>query len=178
MQDEGCVLRPVEERDLARLLVWRNSDRIRAVMFNDELITPEEHRAWFEKLQQGGDIHCLIFEQDGRPVGVVNVNQIDRRNGICHWGFYLGETDVPRGTGAAMGRLAFRQIFEVLGIRKLIGETFAFNVRSIDFHKRLGFSEEGCFRRQVLKGGRYEDVLSLALFREEWLDRGDVEEGA
>ena len=110
----------------------------------------------------------LLFALDGRPLGVVNVTRADRHNGTCHWGFYIGATDPPRGSGTAMGYLGLDYIFATLGLRKVIGEAFAFNEASIAFHRRLGFAQEGCFVRQVLKGGTYRDIISFALFNDQW----------
>ncbi|MCL6479750.1 MAG: UDP-4-amino-4,6-dideoxy-N-acetyl-beta-L-altrosamine N-acetyltransferase [Peptococcaceae bacterium] len=151
------------------MLEWRNSDRIRAVMFTDRIITMDEHRAWFERLYKEKTAICRIFEFQDRPVGVVNIIQIDRHNHKCSWGVYLGEVDVPRGTGTVMGYLALEYIFEALGMRKLCAEVLAFNTTSIKFHKKLGFVEEGRFIKHVLKNGNYEDVIAMALFDEDWV---------
>ncbi|BDV43447.1 acetyltransferase [Geotalea uraniireducens] len=168
LERNRCTLRPVTEDDLARLLEWRNSERIRLNMYSDHLISWEEHRAWFARLQESDTARTLLFAVDGRPLGVVNAVRIDRRNGTCYWGFYLGETDAPRGSGTAMGYLGLDYIFSELGLRKVIGEAFAFNEASIAFHRRLGFVQEGCFVRQVLKDGEYHDIISFSLFNDQW----------
>ena len=68
-------------------------------------------------------------------------------------------------------------IFEVMKIRKLCAEAFAFNSASVNFHKRLGFIEEGRLVKHILKNGRYEDIISFALFEEDWVrHRSRVEE--
>jgi len=168
LEREDYRLRPLEEMDLERILMWRNSDRIRAVMFTDHHISEDEHRAWFMRMQQLEDAVGLIFEVKGRSAGLVYFSRIDYHNGLCFWGFYLGEENLPKGTGTIMGFLALDYAFENLGIRKLIGETLAFNTASIKFHKRLGFVEEGRSVRQILKNGRYEDVISFVRFNEGW----------
>jgi len=165
---KDCILRPVEERDLELILVWRNSERIRSSMYTDHVITREEHLRWFERLQSERLAHSLIFEISRKSVGIVNVSRVDRVNNTCHWGFYVGETDAPRGCGTIMGFLGLEYIFETLNIRKVIGEAFVFNHASIVFHEKLGFSREGHFRRHVLKNGKYEDIFAFALFTEQW----------
>ena len=165
---EDYRLRPVEEADLAKVLEWRNSERIRANMYTDHIISVDEHRRWFRNLREDRRLVCLVFEYLGRPAGMVNFTGIDEANGKSQWGFYLGETDLPRGTGTVMGLLGLEYAFEILKIRKVCGEAFAFNSASLNFFGRLGFAEEGRFARHVLKNGRYEDVVSFALFREDW----------
>lgn len=169
MQREEFSLRPIEESDLDTVLSWRNSDRVRAYMYTDHIITPTEHRNWFERARQSEFHPILVFEYKGAPRGLKSFSRIDRQNNHCHWGFYLGDSDIPRGCATVMGFLALEYIFEQRNFRKLYAETFAFNKSSVTYHKRLGFTQEGCFVQHVLKNGKYEDVLSFAIFREEWL---------
>ena len=163
-------LRPVVEEDLELVLSWRNSDRIRRNMYGDHIICMDEHRIWFKHLEQNPAAEYLFFEFQRKPIGMVYFTDIDSKNNKCFWGFYLGEENLPRGTGTVMGVLGIEYAFETLNIRKLCGEAFQFNTASLKFFRRLGFSEEGHFARHVLKDGKYEDVISFALFRECWQD--------
>ena len=166
---EECTLRPLRESDLEIVLGWRNSERIRLQMYTDHEITPDEHRRWFERVRNADETACYVLEVRDRPVGVVTVSRIDRRNGVCHWGFYVGDAEAPRGTGAALGFLGLEMLFETMSFRKVCGEVLGSNAASLRFHERYGFVEEGRFARHVRKGGRYEDVIALALFREQWV---------
>lgn len=166
---EEFNLRPIEEQDLEMVLSWRNSDRVRSYMYTDHLITQDEHRSWFERRQQAEFPSTLIFEFRGIPVGLKSFSQIDRCNNCCYWGFYLGEAKLPRGCGSAMGFLSLEYIFEQQKFRKLCAEAFAFNEGSVTYHTQLGFIQEGRFMQHVLKNGRYEDIISFALFRDNWI---------
>jgi len=163
-------LRDIKETDLEQILEWRNSERIRAVMFTDRIITIDEHRAWFESLKHRQDSIYKIFEFLGQPAGLINLTDIDLYNKKCYWGFYLGKDDLPPGIGSIMGYLGLDFAFEKNNIRKLCGRVLAFNTSSIKFFKRFGFLEEGRFLKHVFKNGRYEDVISFALFNEAWRD--------
>lgn len=168
MTSPDILLRPVEERDLELLLSWRNSERIRANMYTDHVITWEEHRSWFERLTRDKESFAFVFEAEGRPLGVVNLNHMDRANNRCHWGFYLGETDAPKGSGTRMAYLALRHVFEELKLHKVIGEALAFNSASIAYHEKLGFSREGQLVEHVFRDGSYVDVICFALLSRDW----------
>jgi UDP-4-amino-4,6-dideoxy-N-acetyl-beta-L-altrosamine N-acetyltransferase len=165
---ENCRLRKMTDADLPLVLTWRNSDRIRNMMYSDHVISPEEHRAWFVRETNRDDCHHLVFECDGRPVGVVNVTQVEPRHRRCHWGFYLGEEHLPKGCGTAMGVLALDFIFDNLQLNKVVGEVLASNTASLKYHHRLGFVDEGRLVAHVNKGGRFEDVVTLAHFADQW----------
>lgn len=165
---EDFVLRPMIDEDLPLVREWRNSERVRANMYTDHLISPDEHKAWFAKAKSDASARYFIFEYKGAPVGVVNIVPIDERNKKCYWGFYLGEANAPKTSGPAMEYLALDHMFENLGMRKVNCEVFVFNESVIKLHKKFGFVEEGIFAAHVWKKDRYEDVASLAIFRETW----------
>lgn len=161
-------LRPIEEADLEMILEWRNSERVRRMMFTDRLITPEEHRAWFARTEAGQQPYFRVFELNERPAGYLAFTGVDRHSQRCAWGFYLGEASLPPGTGTLLGFAGLEYGFDELGFRKICGEILAYNEPSIRLHLRLGFSQEGCFRAHVLKDGDYRDMLAFALFKEAW----------
>ncbi len=162
-------LRTITEEDSELLLRWRNSDRIRAVMFSDHIITADEHAAWISKTIKAPVPGILMFEYQGKPLGVVTIDRVDMSSSRCYWGFYLGEESHPAQSGSALGCLGLEYLFTTLGMRKVCGECLALNEPGVRFHTKMGFTLEGRFVRHHLKNGNYVDVLSFALFREDWL---------
>ncbi len=150
------------------LHAWRNSERVRAMMKSDMLIAIETHRAWFEELASRSDRRVYMFEKQGVPIGVVQFADIDVSNRTCSWGFYLGEPDLPRGTGTMLGYMGLNEAFERLHLRKVNAEVLASNVPSYKMHKKLGFHIEGCLRKQIWRNDRYEDLILLSIFDDEW----------
>ena len=170
LRRDDCQLRPVLESDLGLIRQWRNSERIRANMFTDHIISSEEHLAWFERVKKEPIPLFLVFEYLRKPLGIVSITRLDRVNNKCLWGFYLGDIDGPPESGVIMAYLGLTYIFEHLKIRKLCSEAFIFNQGSIRFHQKLGFAQEGLFVKHVLKNGSYQDIISFALFDEDWLN--------
>ncbi len=160
-------LRPLEERDLKKVLDWRNSERIRQSMLSDHLISWEEHWHWFTNMNQDRNSY-LLFEFQEQPAGLVYFNDIDRYHNKACWGFYVGETELPRGTGLLMGYLGLSHAFSEQAFRKICSEALFSNPTSISFHIKLGFVEEGRLIQQVRKGENYVDLILLALFNEQW----------
>jgi UDP-4-amino-4,6-dideoxy-N-acetyl-beta-L-altrosamine N-acetyltransferase len=165
---EDYQLRAMGHSDKAMILRWRNSDRIRVNMYTDHIISLEEHEKWFASALTNPVSRFLIFEHSGRPLGLVSFTAIDALNERCSWAFYLGEEDVKRGTGSVMEFLALEFAFEVMRIRKLCCEVFAFNASVVRLHERFGFQTEGRLREHYMKGGRFEDVVVLAKFAASW----------
>ena len=174
--DRSPSLRRMSESDLAQVLEWRNTDRIRGSMFMDRVILWEQHQAWYRRIKDDPSTVYLIFEYWGVPAGVVNFSRLDSHHRKGEWGFYLGSDDLPRGTGTIMGKLGLKFAFEELGLHKLIGEALVANEASVNFHLKLGFVQEGYFKDHILKNGKFEDVISFALLEEHYLQRRFTDE--
>ena len=156
------LLRPIKEEDLDRILVWRNSESIRQVMYTDQAILPEEHRVWFNGIKSDPATIVLLAEWNARPFGLINFKELNHSKG-CIWGFYVGEPKMPRGTGSRMCFLALEYAFEKLGQVRIRGEAFAFNRRSIDLHTRLGFLEEPALAEKRMKNGCEVHIIHYLL---------------
>ena len=167
---DSFSIRPIEIKDKARILQWRNSERVRSNMYSDHIITQEEHDSWFSRALVNSTSSSLIFQYEGRPVGFISFTNINRFHNRCTWAFYLGETDAPRGTGSAMEFFALDYAFVTFKIRKLCCEVFAFNRAVIKLHEKFGFVHEGRLVGHYLKNDKYEDIVCLARFGDKWLD--------
>lgn len=161
-------IRPIERMDKDRILQWRNSERVRRNMYTDHIISQEEHDIWFEHALVDTRASYLMFLIEEKPIGFISFTNINQLHGRCDWAFYLGENDVPLGTGFAMEFFALDYSFLSLNIRKLCSEVFAFNVGVTKLHEKFGFVHEGRFVKHFLKNENYEDIVCLAKFGSTW----------
>lgn len=166
--DDKYGLRNLEKGDLELVLRWRNSEHIRKFMYRDNIISLDEHQAWFNRIEKDKTKIYLIFLHKDQPVGLLYFTEIDYLNSNCMWGFYLGESDIPKGSGTVMGYQAMNYIFDQKGMRKVSGEVLGFNEPSRKFFRRLGFREEGIKRKHILRNDKYTDVYLFSLLVDEW----------
>ena len=166
MAKSDSRLRPMEAKDLELVLVWRNHPAVRRFMYTTHLISPEEHARWFERSKHQTGVWLLIYEQGGSPAGFVNISET-RYQQVADWGFYLAP-DAEKGTGQALGMATLEYAFESLQLHKLCGQALGFNQRSIRFHEKLGFIQEGVLREQHFDGARFFDVFCFGLLASEW----------
>lgn len=160
------VLRPLDTRDLPMVLVWRNHISVRECMYTTHEVNQQEHLEWHQKSQLDPNRHLYIFEKENIPLGFVNILQISS-NGLADWGFYLAP-DAPKGCGKSLGIAALEHCFNVLHLRKICGQVLEFNIKSIAFHRALGFQHEGTLRAQHFDGTRYYDIIHFGLLNTEW----------
>lgn len=174
LERSKCVLRRLTTDDGALVLRWRNSDRVRANMYVDRPIAQDEHLAWLRRAVAAADYDARIFEYGGRPIGLVTAADLQREDGRCTIGYYLGEPDAPKGSGSCMTWFMLRALFEDAGLRKVSAEAFSFNVASLRMLRRLGFVQEGRLTAHREKRGKPEDVIVMALFADVWRSRSAV----
>lgn len=159
-------LRPMVGSDLERVLQWRNHPEVRRYMYTTHEICLSEHRRWFTRASVDPAINLLIYELDGKAQGFVNISRT-RCPEVADWGFYLAPS-APKGSGRNLGKQALNYAFSQLGLHKVCGQALEFNERSIAFHERLGFVEEGRLREQHFDSNQFHDVVCFGLLKHEW----------
>jgi UDP-4-amino-4,6-dideoxy-N-acetyl-beta-L-altrosamine N-acetyltransferase len=159
-------MRRMNPGDLDEVLRWRNHPDVRRHMFTQHEIGLDEHTRWFKRASQDPARHLLIHERAGQALGFVQIHEIDS-GGIADWGFYLAP-HAPKGTGAGLGLGALAYAFETVRLHKLCGQALTSNDRSIRFHQKLGFQQEGLFCQQHFDGQLYHDVLCFGLLAKKW----------
>lgn len=159
-------LRPMNAADLEMVLVWRNHPDVRRYMYSQHEISLCEHIRWFERASSIPGRDLLIFESGSTALGFINLHQI-ASGGIADWGFYAAP-EAPKGTGRMLGKAALDYAFAEAGLHKICGQALAYNERSIMFHKRLGFKEEGILRQQHFDNQHYHDIFCFGLLASEW----------
>jgi UDP-4-amino-4,6-dideoxy-N-acetyl-beta-L-altrosamine N-acetyltransferase len=166
----SCSIRPIEIMDKNLILQWRNSDQVRSNMYNDHLISQEEHESWFTRALVDTSAVYLVFLYESRPIGFISFTSISAVHRRCYWAFYLGEVDVERGSGSVLEFFALDYAFFTLEIQKLCCEVFAFNNSVIKLHQKFGFIQEGRFVEHYKKNEGYEDIVCLAKFAYSWTE--------
>lgn len=159
-------IRPMTKEDLPLVLGWRNHPDVRSYMYTQHKISLAEHKAWFERSKDDPQRHLLIFQKESIPMGFINIHQASS-GGVADWGFYI-KPDAPKGSGQQLGRAVLEHAFNKLHLHKLCGQALAFNKRSIEFHKKLGFTHEGTLVDQHFDGQMYHAIWCFGLTAQQW----------
>jgi aminoglycoside 6'-N-acetyltransferase len=154
--------------DLALLRYWDTKPHVIAATGEDE-----GDFQWESELARRVDWReFLIAEANGRAVGFLQI--IDPAREESHyWGnieadlraidIWIGEeSDLGRGYGGAMMRLAIARCFTEPAVRAIIVDPLASNLPARRFYERLGFREVG---RSVFE---IEECAVYRLDREDW----------
>ena len=159
--------RTINKKDLKLILYWRNSNFIRFKMLNQKKILFKEHRAWFKNQKKNLKNKTFIICYNNNDIGVASINEIDRINKTCTWGYYIAENKF-RYLAFFVEYKLVDQIFNKINIRKIWGRTLVSNKRVLKIHNILGFKKEGLHKEHIKVKNKYEDVVLTSLFKKDW----------
>lgn len=168
------TLRPATTEDIPTLDAWDLEPHVIAATRDNQTADADAGgHDWREELAKQSDIYrYFIAERDGRAIGAMLI--IDPREEPSHyWGeiepnlraldIWIGpKSELGKGHGEAMMRLAFRLCFAVDSVKAIVIDPLSSNVRAHKFYRRLGFKAE---RRQTFGD---DDCLVHRLTREDW----------
>ena len=124
----------LEERKL--ILSWRNSDRIRLKMRNQEIISLENHLKFIEGLKKRTDCIYYLIYADKIPIGVACDTDIDLLNNTRSGGMYIGNEEYT-GYGIPILYYGYQNYFENIGLKENVFDVLKTNRRVYQMHKRI-----------------------------------------
>lgn len=126
------------DEELLLILQWRNHSDIRRCMNNTEPITEESHLNYCHNLKNKEDVIYWLILKENKPVGVLNIIDIDYENGICEPGFYLAPEVMGRGESIFVLSNYKDFLLNELGFHALVGHNYADNKPALVFTMFFG----------------------------------------
>ena len=164
-------LRKVEYSDIEKVRNWRNSELIRNVSYDRTIIDSEKQSKWFETIKENiSQLHWII-NIDGIDVGYAAIKNIDLINKRCEFSslYIVEQKFLLNGSGAIIEYRIIDYIFtKYPEIIKIYCEVLKYNKKVIQLHRRFGFVIEGELKNHYILNNKFESVVLLALYRDNW----------
>ncbi len=129
----------MSEAEKKLVLDWRNSDKIRTKMVNQDIISWEKHLNFIESLKNRTDKLYYLFCVDGVPVG--NQNFVSIKDGICVAGSYIGNENY-NGYGIPMMYYAQKMVFEDFKWKRINSDILKSNKRTYLLEKKYFYAKD------------------------------------
>lgn len=163
---QSVLLRPVGAADLPILQIWDADPEIIALM--GRRFGEQSADDWFRGLKKQRTVLAWIVEAGGRPVGEVELAQINYRNGTAEIRICIGEKECwSRGFGSDALIHSLGHAFEGLNLKAIYLRVFATNARAIRLYERLGFRKEAILPPSTRRQDPAPVVL-MNLSRQRW----------
>jgi diamine N-acetyltransferase len=167
LRGERAALGVMRREHLPALGRWFNDPEVRHRLAHRGIGTAEDQDRWFEAVTEAGrarrpsEATFVVHDaRDGEPVGVCSLEEIDHHFGRAELGIYLGERR-GQGIGSDAIRLLLDWAFNMLDLRNVMLETFAFNEEATRAYERAGFREIGRRRDALVSLGRRYDAILM-----------------
>lgn len=175
LRGKNALLRPVKRSDVSYFLKWFNDPEVTQYLELYLPMTEMSEEKFIEELgttRARSDIILVIEAIEGtssKPIGNCGLHEINSKDHKAVFGIVIGEKDYWSKTyGTEAARLMINYGFQQLNLHRISSSAFSFNERSIEFHKKVGFREEGRLREAIFKNGQYHDLMLFGILGEEW----------
>ena len=102
-------------------------------------------------------------------LGVARLMYIDYESSNAELGIYIGDSNYQnKGIGRKALDITLKTGFIDLKLNKIYLRVSTENLRAIKLYQNKGFVVEGCLKEHFFNGTQYEDVLKMALFKEDY----------
>lgn len=172
---EKITLRGTTAEDEVILAKWWNEETM--LLGNRSRIVPtfaEENSSLFHSwsANQGRNGFGLTIEnKQGEVVGHITAFNLSMPEMIATVGILVGPEHQGKGYGSEAMRKAIRICFEELNAHKVELNVFSYNENAIKMYEKVGFILEGRRRAASYHHGKFYDVLTMGILREEYFSR-------
>lgn len=163
LKSRRFVLRPFRRGDEESLQANINNPNIyRYTLHIPYPYTMKDAREWVDsnlksrKDSDGSRIHFAL-DMGGEVVGSIGLTNIDGHK--AEVGYWLAEKHWNKGIMPKALSLVEKYAFGEMGLRRIYAKVFEPNKRSVRALEKSGYSLEGEMRKEIVKDGKYYDVL-------------------
>ena len=159
------TLRPVEDRDHPLIQAWQNDPEVWWLMdyeapFSLADIAESERRAREEGFP-------FVIEVDGRAIGRIGLNDLRRRDRLCHLYIFIGDRSAwGKGYGTDAIDALLAHAFDRFDLHQVELWSLSDNERAIRAYGHCGFREEARLADRSWKDGRWVDHVVMTVTRE------------
>ena len=140
--DNIISLRPITIEDTDLMVKWRNRDFVKRNYINQSEFTREGHLKWMETRVQTGQVIQFIILENDRPIGSVNMKDVDYEKGTAEYGIFIGERDaLGKGYGSETAKQVVRLAKEKYHLKKLFLRLYEDNIPAYRSYLSAGFKK-------------------------------------
>ena len=168
----GILLRKPEPKDIESLYQQKNDPELAGFLGGFSAgYSHADIAEWIERHRSREDeVLWIIADPDeDRCLGHVGLYKIDHRVRSAEYAILLGDKSWHgRGIGKAVTRFVVDYGFSMLNLNRIALSVLASNQRARRLYAASGFQEEGALRQAQYKDDAYQDMVLMALLREEY----------
>lgn len=174
IKGENYGLRAVEENDLEKLRDWRNLTDFRRNFREVRELSLEDQKTWLKSVnnsKQNNFMFSIINLENNEVIGAAGLLYINWIIRSADFSFYIGKDKLyvdDKGLAFEVANLLIKYGFENLNLNKIWMELYEFDLRKINFFKKLNFKTDGCLRENCYEDGKFYDSYIISLLKKDY----------
>ncbi len=168
MRGKTVSLCPLERRHLENTRAWANDPELMRFLDRAHSVTPDQHQAWFENLQNHDDRAYFAIEAnaDSQHIGNIWLWDIKLRHHKAEVRIVIGDRGhQDRGAGTEAISLLSEYAFANLNLHKVYAFVLGINPRARRAFEKAGFVLEATLRDDRWVDDQPTDVYLLGKLR-------------
>jgi len=143
---------------------WRNDEKIRRWMYNDQEIVFENHLTFIQSLHNNSSKQYWMIYRKDQPLGVTSI--VDIENGAGEWGYYIEPASHEKSLGVEFFYHTLQHLFEMVGLEHLYCYTLVSNQRANALNDLFGFQK---LEKSLIINGEEKQYYYWKLNKETWM---------
>lgn len=148
--DNDITLKPIREKDIESIRIWRNEAAMKGVFIDSTLITVDQQIKWYYSYKNNNTDRMFMIKLNDKNIGTVALYNINNREKSAEFGrLLIGDIDSRgKGIGDKVTQMICGYGFNKLNLEKINLEVFKENKYALNIYEKIGFKEYA--KRKVL----------------------------
>lgn len=148
-------IRKFQESDIPYKVKWINDDNNNKYLHYDLPLREDKTLIWFKTLKDREDRLDYTITYNKEPAGLIGLLNIDYRNKKAEYYICIGESKF-KGKGIAYKAtdLIIKEAYYELNLNKIYLYTEVENIPAQKLFEKIGFSQEGLLKDDLIYNGR------------------------
>jgi RimJ/RimL family protein N-acetyltransferase len=167
-------LRPLEREDTAHFVAWVNDPQVTRTLLLHRPMTLEAEEEFLANITKSERdvVLGIVARVSDDLIGITGLHQIDGKDRHAVFGIFIGEvSEWGKGYGTEATRLMVEYAFDTLNLHRVWLHVLEHHAAAIRLYRKVGFQQEGVLREALFREGRYHNLITMAILRDEWRAR-------
>lgn len=165
-------LSPTNVEDGEIYTKWLNDFKVTDYIGKSSVVcTLEAEKKWLEENNQRQNkiVFAIIDKEKDELIGNCGLYEINTVSRTATLGIFIGEEEGRnKGYGTEVVGLLLDYGFSYLNLHEINLDVIAFNQRAIRCYQKCGFKEYGRRRESYFLNGKYHDIISMDILKNEF----------
>ncbi len=168
LHSERLVYRPLNSAYCTETyLQWLNDEEVNRYLEIFEPYTRDQLKSFLDGVDKNDRLlfWAIHLKENDKHIGNIKIDPINRYHGYGEYGIMMGDrSEGGKGYAAEASNRIIEYCFKEEGLRKINLGVVEGNTSAVNLYKKIGFQQEGLYKKHGLYNHQYHNLLRMAIF--------------